>query len=171
MKLLLVALHDTTASVVGSSTMSYVLVRNGGGPPSWSASIGLGWPLAVTADDRLSTLTEFNIPWFMAAPSMEQTKSITSARSRTMYQILVHSTPLCFGTRNGLSYVNTGSYLVLANCQASGTARRHGSGVTKARSMGTRTRCGEADRLTGVITQPCDERFRSPHHDPRAADT
>ena len=171
MKLLLVALHDTTASVVGSSTMSYVLVRNGGGPPSWSASIGLGWPLVVTADDRLSTLTEFNIPWFMAAASTEQAKSITSARSRNCVSNIGTQYTFCFGTRNGLSYVNTGSYLVLANCQASGTARRHGSGVTKARSMGTRTRCGEADRLTGVITQPCDERFRSPHHDPRAADT
>lgn len=75
MKLLLVALHDTTASVVGSSTMSYVLVRNGGGPPSWSTSIGLGWPLVATTDGRLSTLTEFNIPfpWFMVAPSTEQT--------------------------------------------------------------------------------------------------
>ena len=42
MKLLLVALHDTIGSVAGSSTMSYVLVRNGGGPGSCRPSIGLG---------------------------------------------------------------------------------------------------------------------------------
>uniref|UniRef100_A0A0A9FR11 Uncharacterized protein n=1 Tax=Arundo donax TaxID=35708 RepID=A0A0A9FR11_ARUDO len=57
MKLLLVTLHDTTVSVAGSSTMSYVLVRNGGGPPSWRPSIGLGWPFAAPSTCRLSTLT------------------------------------------------------------------------------------------------------------------
>jgi len=31
-KLLLVGLHDSIGSVAGSSTMSYVLLRNGGGP-------------------------------------------------------------------------------------------------------------------------------------------
>lgn len=42
MKLFLPRLHETTASVDGSSTISKVFVRNGGGPTSCSPSFGLG---------------------------------------------------------------------------------------------------------------------------------
>jgi hypothetical protein len=41
-KLLPARLQETTVSVAGSSTRSNVLVRNGGGPTSWSPSIGRG---------------------------------------------------------------------------------------------------------------------------------
>ena len=116
MKLLLVALHDTTASVVGSSTMSYVLVRNGGGPPSWSASIGLGWPLAVTADDRLSTLTEFIIPWFMQPHRDRLNEHLTSARSRNMYRISVHLCALA-PEMVYLMFARTGCHLPTAKPQ------------------------------------------------------
>eukprot|EP00268_Persea_americana_P006753 TRINITY_DN12432_c0_g2_i1.p1 TRINITY_DN12432_c0_g2~~TRINITY_DN12432_c0_g2_i1.p1 ORF type:complete len:145 (+),score=20.11 TRINITY_DN12432_c0_g2_i1:463-897(+) len=42
MKLLRAWLHETIKSVAGSSTMSNVFVRNGGGPASCSPSIGCG---------------------------------------------------------------------------------------------------------------------------------
>lgn len=42
MKLLRALLHDTTESVDGSSTISNVLLRNGGGPTSCNPSIGCG---------------------------------------------------------------------------------------------------------------------------------
>lgn len=41
MKLLRVLLQETMGSVEGSSTISKVLIKNGGGPISWSPSIGL----------------------------------------------------------------------------------------------------------------------------------
>jgi hypothetical protein len=44
-KLLPAWLQETTESVDASSTRSKVLVRNGGGPTSWSPSIGRGAPL------------------------------------------------------------------------------------------------------------------------------
>ena len=40
MKLLLVGLQETTASVAGSSTMSYVLHKNGGGPFTFNNGFG-----------------------------------------------------------------------------------------------------------------------------------
>jgi len=42
MKLLFVELQETTASVAGSSTISYVLQRNGGGPFTFDSGVGLG---------------------------------------------------------------------------------------------------------------------------------
>lgn len=42
MKLLRARLHDTTESVPGSSTMSNIFVRKGGGPVSCNPSIGRG---------------------------------------------------------------------------------------------------------------------------------
>lgn len=42
MKLLRALLHETMESVKGSSTISNVFVRNGGGPTSCSPSIGWG---------------------------------------------------------------------------------------------------------------------------------
>lgn len=48
MKLLRDELHDTMESVVGSSTISKVFVRNGGGPTSCKPSIGCG----VTLEDE-----------------------------------------------------------------------------------------------------------------------
>ena len=42
MKLLRALLHETIESVNGSSTISKVLVRNGGGPTSCKPSIGWG---------------------------------------------------------------------------------------------------------------------------------
>lgn len=42
MKLFLPLLHEITESVEGSSTISYVLVKNGGGPISFNPSIGRG---------------------------------------------------------------------------------------------------------------------------------
>ena len=40
MKLLLVELHETTESVAGSSTISYVLHKNGGGPFTFDIGVG-----------------------------------------------------------------------------------------------------------------------------------
>ena len=48
MKLLRALLHETTESVEGSSTISKVLVKNGGGPTSLSPCIGCG----VTFEDE-----------------------------------------------------------------------------------------------------------------------
>ena len=42
MKLLLVGLHETTLSVDGSSTMSYVFTRNGGGAFAFGIGAGAG---------------------------------------------------------------------------------------------------------------------------------
>lgn len=42
MKLFLALLQEITASVDGSSTISKVFIKNGGGPTSWSPSIGSG---------------------------------------------------------------------------------------------------------------------------------
>ena len=41
-KLLLVGLHETTLSVEGSSTMSYVFTRNGGGAFAFGIGAGAG---------------------------------------------------------------------------------------------------------------------------------
>lgn len=51
MKLLRALLHETTESVDGSSTISKVLVRNGGGPMSFNPSIGCGEKLEDEEDD------------------------------------------------------------------------------------------------------------------------
>lgn len=69
MKLLRALLHETMESVNGSSTISKVFVKNGGGPTSWRPSIGCGVmleddeeeeddaPAAVPAAIGSSTLT------------------------------------------------------------------------------------------------------------------
>jgi hypothetical protein len=44
--------QDTTVSVLGSSTTSKVLVRNGGGPSSARPSIGRGSPGPPAASDH-----------------------------------------------------------------------------------------------------------------------
>ena len=89
-------------------------------------------PLAVTADCGLSTLTEFIIPWFMQPHRDRLNEHLTSARSRNKYVPNI-GTPLCSGTRNGLSNV-CAHRLPLANCQAPETTG-HGSGATKARRV------------------------------------
>lgn len=60
-KLLPAGLHDTTWSVDGSPTRSYVLVRNGGGPASCSPSIGRGSPAAPTPPS-CSRSSSFTMP-------------------------------------------------------------------------------------------------------------
>lgn len=50
MKLLLALLQDTTSSVLGSSTISYVLVRKGGGPASCMPSIGWGGTMGASLE-------------------------------------------------------------------------------------------------------------------------
>lgn len=52
MKLLRPPLHETTASVDGSSTISYVFVKNGGGPTSFNPSIGCGEKLEDDEDEE-----------------------------------------------------------------------------------------------------------------------
>ncbi|KAL9270299.1 hypothetical protein AKJ16_DCAP09335 [Drosera capensis] len=64
MKLSPVALHETTESVSGSSTISYVLFRNGGGPYSCIPSIGLGTIFTFVedaADDPPSELSQHRV--------------------------------------------------------------------------------------------------------------
>lgn len=51
MKLLRAVLHDTMESVVGSSTISKVFDRNGGGPTSCRPSIGCGVALEDEDDE------------------------------------------------------------------------------------------------------------------------
>jgi len=51
MKLFLASLQDTMESVEGSSTISKVLVRNGGGPTSCRPSIGCAEKLGDEGDD------------------------------------------------------------------------------------------------------------------------
>lgn len=59
MKLFRARLHDSTESVAGSSTISNVLVRNGGGPVSFSPGISTGASCsAAAAATASSSLTK-----------------------------------------------------------------------------------------------------------------
>ena len=89
-------------------------------------------PLAVTADCGLSTLTEFIIPYVVHAAPSRQIKRASHLSKKQKYVPNI-GTPLCSGTRNGLSNV-CAHRLPLANCQAPETTG-HGSGATKARRV------------------------------------
>lgn len=82
MKLLRAPLHDTIVSVAGSSTISNVFVRNGGGPTSCNPSIGRGdkfdddddadtdtGPLTYVSSSSLTVTVNFSIAAVLAKQS------------------------------------------------------------------------------------------------------
>lgn len=91
-KLLPTSLQDTIASVAGSSTISKVLVRKGGGPELWGASIcDVGFPEAVPPAGG-------GIPFFSFASADGHCVSppISNHRPVLALRITDHSSPLLY---------------------------------------------------------------------------
>jgi len=72
MKLFRASLQDTIESVEGSSTISKVLVRNGGGPTSFRPSIGCAEKLDDEGDDGPGPPSSFTVFSSMQKQSNEE---------------------------------------------------------------------------------------------------
>ena len=90
MKLLRALLQETMGSVEGSSTISNVFVRNGGGPKSCKPSIGRGDKLEDDEDDE-PTVPAIISSSFTATPAM-----VSPQRCELYIQVRVSGIGCCW---------------------------------------------------------------------------